>query len=253
MYLDELITKNKNYLNENDYYIWDYITRHKKECETISINELALKCNVSRSTILRFTKRLGLQGFSQFKVYLQLDNQGDKNQSDHLETFYSSYKNYMEYLMEKDFNSLVARLHRSPEIYACGTGSIQSSVTSELKRTFVSLGKFIYQIKLYEEIFVYEQIINPEDLVFMVSYSGENNKIIEFAKKLKTKGVYMVAITCSKNNQLNQICDEAMIVEVPKAAYGQGISHGGLVNYFLLIDFLTVKYLDYLENQGRQK
>ena len=249
MHLDELITKNKNYLNENDYHIWDYVSRHKKECETISINDLALKCNVSRTTILRFTQRIGLNGFAQFKVYLQLDNQSQTTSSDHLNTFYNSYKEYMETLMVKDFSPLIARLTTSVEIYACSTGSIQSSVTAELKRTFVALGKFIYQIKLYEEIAVYEQIINPEDFVFMVSYSGENEKIIEFAKKLKAKGAYMVAITCSKHNQLNQICDEALVVEVPKATYDQGVSHDGLVNYFLLIDFLTVKYLDHQERK----
>lgn len=252
MHLDELMNKNRNYLNENDYHIWDYVTRHKKECETISINELAKRCNVSRTTILRFTKRLGLQGFSQFKVYLQLDNQAPRTKSNHMDTFYSSYTNYMEYLMAKDFTNLIERLDSSVEIYACGTGSIQSSVTSELKRTFVGLGKFIYQIKLFEEISVYEQIIKPDDFVFMVSFSGENEKIIEFAKKLKAKGVYMVAITCSKSNQLSQICGEALIVEVPKASYANGVSHEGLVNYFLLIDFLTVKYLDHLENKGAQ-
>ncbi|MDD3027536.1 MAG: MurR/RpiR family transcriptional regulator [Erysipelotrichaceae bacterium] len=251
MYLDELMNKNSNYLNDNDYHIWDYVGKHKKECETISINDLALKCNVSRTTILRFTKRLGLQGFSQFKAYLQLDNQGVKTKSDNLDTFYSCYKDYMGYLMEKDFAPLLERLNSSVEIYACSTGSIQSSVTSELKRTFVGLGKFIYQIKLFEEISVYEQVITSDDFIFMVSYSGENEKIIEFAKKLKTKGVYMVAITCSKNNQLNQICDEALIVEVPVATYANGIRHDGMVNSFILIDFLTIKYLDHIQKRGQ--
>ena len=54
MKLEELINKNYRQLNENDLYIWNYINHHKKECEHLSIDELALRCNVSRSTILRF-------------------------------------------------------------------------------------------------------------------------------------------------------------------------------------------------------
>lgn len=41
MRLDELINCNYNKLNENDLLIWQYIQNHKKECCTISIEELA--------------------------------------------------------------------------------------------------------------------------------------------------------------------------------------------------------------------
>lgn len=54
MRLEELVNKNYQSLNENDLYIWNYIIHHRKECERLSIDDLASKCNVSRSTILRF-------------------------------------------------------------------------------------------------------------------------------------------------------------------------------------------------------
>ena len=33
MRLEELVNKNYQSLNENDLYIWNYIIRHRKECE----------------------------------------------------------------------------------------------------------------------------------------------------------------------------------------------------------------------------
>lgn len=75
MRLEELVNKNYQSLNENDLYIWNYIIRHRKECERLSIDDLASKCNVSRSTILRFSKRLGLKGYAELKVFLRIDNQ----------------------------------------------------------------------------------------------------------------------------------------------------------------------------------
>mgnify|MGYP000968047963 CR=1 FL=1 len=36
MRLEELINKNYNRLNENDLYIWQYISAHRKECEKLS-------------------------------------------------------------------------------------------------------------------------------------------------------------------------------------------------------------------------
>lgn len=249
MYLDELINKNKKYLSENDYYIWDYISHNRMKCENISINDLADACNVSRTTILRFAKRIGLSGFSQFKVYLQLDNNSRTNESATVAKFVSCYSDYMSYLSDKDFTEISRRLALAKEIYACATGSIQVSVASELKRNFVRLSKFIYPIRLYEEVAVYEEIMTLDDIIFMISYSGSNAKMIEFAKKLKTKGVYQVAITGTTTNELSKICDESIAVTLPMADYGNGVFHEGMANYFILIDFLTIKYLDYLKAQ----
>ena len=41
MRLETLIEENYDKLNENDLSIWNFILRHKKECQTMSIQELA--------------------------------------------------------------------------------------------------------------------------------------------------------------------------------------------------------------------
>ncbi|MFR2171057.1 MAG: MurR/RpiR family transcriptional regulator [Anaerostipes hadrus] len=56
MRLEELLNQYSDRLSENDLYIWDYVEKHKKQCENMTIEELARKCNVSRTTVLRFTK-----------------------------------------------------------------------------------------------------------------------------------------------------------------------------------------------------
>lgn len=67
MNLDELVNSNLQKLNPTDLIIWRYICAHKKACCYISIYELAAACNVSRTTILRFAKKLSLDGFSDLK------------------------------------------------------------------------------------------------------------------------------------------------------------------------------------------
>ena len=75
MHLEELVSKNYVNLKENDHYVWSYIMEHKKECEHLSIEELAKRCHVSRTTILRFAKRLGLKGYAELKVYIRMMNE----------------------------------------------------------------------------------------------------------------------------------------------------------------------------------
>ena len=69
MRLEEMIFLNYNKLNDTDLLIWKYITANKKHCSKMSINELAMKCNVSRATITRFVKKLDLKVSVSLKYY----------------------------------------------------------------------------------------------------------------------------------------------------------------------------------------
>ena len=59
MQLNELVNLHFDDLNESDLYIWNYINNHREVCKKITIEDLGTKCNVSRTTILRFSKKLG--------------------------------------------------------------------------------------------------------------------------------------------------------------------------------------------------
>ena len=50
----------------------------KNNVKNMTIEELARKCNVSRTTVLRFTKKLSLKGFGEFKVHLRMENDDKK-------------------------------------------------------------------------------------------------------------------------------------------------------------------------------
>lgn len=78
MRLEQLVNSNYSKLNDNDIYILRYILNNKEKCSTISINELAKLCNVSRTTVLRMVQKLGFDGYSEFKVYLKWQIEKEK-------------------------------------------------------------------------------------------------------------------------------------------------------------------------------
>ena len=71
MMLDEMVNSHYDQLNENDLYIWQYIYHHKSDCQKMSIQELARTCNVSHTSIIRFCKKIGLDGYSELKIHLK--------------------------------------------------------------------------------------------------------------------------------------------------------------------------------------
>lgn len=249
MRLEDLINENYDKLNENDHEIWDYINHHRKLCEQISIDELAKRCHVSRSTILRFSKRLGLKGYAEFKVHLRIDNAGSSSKQSGLAYVYENYKNYMDEIKEKDVTHILELISNAENAYVYGTGSIQNNVAMEIKRSFLFVDKLFFNITSANESYIYSDIINQNDVIIMISFSGENVKLIDFAKKLKTKGVPIISITATKNNTLSHMANEALYVEVPNLINPLGPRYEGLVNYFILVDFILVKYMDYHERK----
>lgn len=101
------------------------------------------------------------------------------------------------------------------------------------------------------ETYAYEEMMSEQDVVFMVSYSGQNKYILEFTKKLKTKNIPIISITAKKNNTLSQLADIPFYVEVPTIFNPLGPRHEGLVNYFILIDFILAKYIDFYERMDK--
>ena len=58
------------YLNPALRRIAQYLIDHPEDCKSITINDLAEKCQVAESTISRFVKEMGLTSFQQLKILL---------------------------------------------------------------------------------------------------------------------------------------------------------------------------------------
>lgn len=247
MHLEELINRNYAQLNENDHYIWNYISTHRKECERLPIEALALHCHVSRTTILRFSQRLGLKGYAELKVLLRMDNEASQELQTGVELVYDTYTKYMDEIKRRDYSAVIEYISKAKNAYVFGTGSIQNNVAAEIKRSFLIVGKLFFTITSANESYVFADIINPEDVIIMISFSGENMQVLEFARKLKARNVPIISITVSRNNTLSHMADEALFVDVPDICNPLGPRYQGLVSYFLLLDFILVKYIDFHE------
>ena len=152
MKIENLIEENYEKLNDNDIYIWNYILHHKKECRTMSIQELASKCNVSHTTILRFTHKLGLEGYSELKIHLKWEEKGE-NQFDpkEIDNTCKDIIMTMEELKNRDFNEMFRTIDNADKIYIYGSGAVQKDAAKELKRNMIFSNILVYVLEGKEE------------------------------------------------------------------------------------------------------
>ena len=152
MTLEELIEEHYEQLNENDLYIWQYIYHHKRECHKMSIQELAHACNVSHTSIIRFAKKLGLDGYSELKVYLKW-SLNKVSTFDHkvLPTCANEMKETIDYMETADFDQILQYIDEANRIFIYTTGELQHHVAQELKREFAYCKKIMHLIEYHFE------------------------------------------------------------------------------------------------------
>lgn len=253
MRLDELVNKYYKQLNENDLYIWNYISKHRKECETLAIDQLAYKCNVSRTTILRFAQKLSLKGYGELKVYLKLDNEKSKENINNVQIVCDTYNEAIKNIREKDCTEIFKVIDKAKTLYLYGIGMVQSSIKKEIKRTFLSAGKIFYDLSGYAEASAIADLATDEDLFIIVSMSGENQFLLDFAKNLKIRNVSIISITKLKDNSLAKLSDYSLYAYtalIPKIS--NNIDFESLTCYFILVEILFLKYMEY-ETQKKKK
>ena len=78
MNLEILITQSQKNLSEMDLDILTYVVKHQKEVQNANIIALANAVHVSKSSVLRMTKKLGFSGYTEFKYFLKQSNYDDK-------------------------------------------------------------------------------------------------------------------------------------------------------------------------------
>ncbi|MDR1656825.1 MAG: MurR/RpiR family transcriptional regulator [Deltaproteobacteria bacterium] len=239
-----------NRLSETDIQILNYIRHNKQACSRYTIEALAAKCNVSRTTILRFAQKLGFSGFSEMKVRLKLECEQSKKLPDNvLELVCGDYQKLTEDMLEKDCEDICRTLHVADKVFVYGTGASQTNVARELQRAFLSARRYMYLLEgTQHETGLVSDTIGENDAAIIISLTGESESGVQFAKALKLRGVDLISITKFKNNTLARLSDHNLYVNTSNvdSVFSQG--YETTAHFFIAVEMLLLKYLRYLQS-----
>lgn len=254
MDLYEIINKQYSLLSENDLIIWHYIDENKEKCIAGSIEQLAKACNFSKSSVVRFSQKLGFSGFSELKTYLKMSIDTTPviaSKSQNLDVLCDHYLHSIQKLKEEDFTDVFELMYQAHRIYLFGSGQVQYSACKELARIFCTEGIYLYPLDTTPNYEAMRRNVTPEDTVIVVSTSGESKEIIKFAKFLKLQGIRFISITKSQQNTLASISDFNIFFQSPK--YMLYHSKNKMIEstsiLFFLFEILSLKYQHFLEQR----
>ncbi|GAB6099610.1 MurR/RpiR family transcriptional regulator [Halanaerocella petrolearia] len=249
MRLQEVINNNYNKLNDSDLHILEYILNNKQECSDLGINDLAQKCNVSRTTIFRLAKKLGFKGYSEFKFHLKWEEkETDQGESDYITSLHKDIDKTIKLSKEKNFTEICKLLYDAQRIFIYSTGTAQTAVARELKRTFLVAYKHFHIIESYREFEVVLPSITKDDVVLFISLSGNTTSFQSCINEISMKGIPSISITSLSNNQLSHMTDHNLYVAASPVKYNNSNIYP-FSSFFILIERLFGEYIKYQKEQ----
>lgn len=250
MRIEELLNSRYDSFSENEKYICRYLTGHYRECTSETISRFAEKCSVSQTMLVRFAKKLGLSGYAELKARLKIEiEEKDISSEGLMEKVTQSYHKMMDELMKRDLSGIFEHLEHARRVYIYGSGASQTRAASETKRIFLPVKEMVH-IHGHDMCRAIQKIAVPEDLVILISLSGESKAIVELAKALRMSRVPTVSITRQKNNTLASLCEENLYINSIQMPVEYDLEYEIATPYFILIEFLYLSYRNYLSGKS---
>jgi DNA-binding MurR/RpiR family transcriptional regulator len=238
-----------------EYELYNYIMKNSREVTYMRIRELANETHVSTTTILRFCKKLGFDGFTEFKV--QLKNYLAEEETYRLNNTYTTVSDFVERTLSANYESKIKEIAevvaKAKIVIFIGAGT--SGVIAEYgARFFSGLKKFSLHIK--DPYFpIYSHYIT-DSVTIVLSVSGESKSTMEKLDRLKQDGSIIVSLTNHSDSSLAKMSDYNLAYYITTEYLGN-VNLTTQIPVMFLIERLGKETFDYMQsslidrNEGR--
>ncbi|RDY29367.1 MurR/RpiR family transcriptional regulator [Romboutsia weinsteinii] len=248
MKIEELINKHYSNLNQNDLHILKYILNNKKSCYNLGINALADKCNVSRTTVLRLAQKLGLSGYSEFKVFLKWEEREScENDSGYVEALSGGIDKTIKHNKDKQLRDICELIYKKERIFIYTTGRAQQICAEELKRMFLFTHKYFNLISGVPELEALIPNLTSRDLVIIISFSGNTPNLDSHVNQLVVRGIDFVSMTRLDNNKLASMTPYNLYGVSSSMRLKSGVLYESTMFFYTISEVLFYHYNQYLK------
>lgn len=202
-------------LSPNEQSIMTYVVKNMPTVKNMSIRDLANTCFVSTTTIFRFVKKLGYEGYSEFiKAIVETEAESRKIHIPSIvekENYSDSYlKNIIEavkVITDEKYEKFESIMSRNPDIYIIAEG-LSREVGHYFLRLLTTVGfNAFFPRESYEKNNALKKI-KRDDVVLVLSYTGDNESVIHEIEKIFTIATpTLISFTRADNNAIQNMSD----------------------------------------------
>ena len=235
-----------------------HILAHPDDLLTCSIHALAEQTYSSPATILRLCRKLGFDGYKDFRQSViyelalrkqsQEEEQKEITQHDSLEQMVqkitykniNSLKDSCQLIDVADIQTAVDMIERSQVVYLFGIGS-SLCVAHDLYLKFLRLGKACVLNDDWHGQLLQARNATAQDAAIILSYSGQTVEVISCMKEMHENNVPMVSITRYGASPVTQLSSLCLYVAANESLFRSG-AMSSRISQLNLIDILYTEF-----------
>lgn len=208
-------SKRLDRLSNTERNIFNFVIKNLHQVKDMSIRTLASECFVSTTTLFRFVKKLGFEGYNDFIAAIR-ETEADSRRITIPEVvlgkeYQTSYlKNITEAVQviteekKETFNQIMSRY---PKIYILAQG-LSRDVGWYFYRMLTTCG---YEVEFPEQEFQFKAIlrrVKRDDVLLVLSFTGSNETVIRQIEEIFAIATpTIISITRADNNVIQNMSD----------------------------------------------
>lgn len=247
MTLRERVNTYYDRLTDSDLHILNYILKEDLQFDDLTIDAFSKMSSSSNATVYRLIKKLGFDGYSEFKYAMIQENKQDPVvlSIDYKQVILENIRVTLEGVNQDSLNELLQAIHTADERYVFGTGWKQAKLLELFSNDMFTYHKPFINIQALNDFDRIARRIQPNSLVIVSSLSGNTESVAEIMQYLTLKGVTTVSLT---SYGLNEIAQSSKL----RFYFNDDSIHSSLMPWpgltlKALLDYFVYSYLDLLK------
>lgn len=234
--MESILTKIHNLypqMGRSEKKIADWITKNFQDILPLSINQLAKLCDCGEATIVRFSHRLGLQGYQALKLKIAQESTnmasgglvGVEKDDTCFEIFEKRINDIAVALDNTRFSLNAEALEKAAKsiiaarrIVIFGLGS-SSSVAADAQHKFMRAGLNAIAYSDNHMQAIAATHLTKDDVAIGISHSGASTDVVDALRIAKESGATTIGVTNYGNSPIIKVCDTVLFTKSEETKY----------------------------------
>ena len=241
-----------NEMGKSEKRVADWLFSHSGEVLPYTISDLASKSGSSEATIVRFSKRLGCNGYQQLKIILAQESEKKVisptiTESDDCFSIFEKVCNDAYMSLERTKKTLSASamtkaaemLSSAGRVVLIGLGtsaSVAEDASNKLLRAGCNSASYA---DTHMQMIAVSQL-KPGDVVVGISQSGASKDIVEALKLARHHGASTIALTSKERSPIARQSDVVLLTDTEETRHST-LGLNSHISRLIVVDALCYK------------
>lgn len=237
-----------------------YIIENPQELLSMSVQELAAKLDTSSASLVRFSKMLGLKGFTDLKQRVSAglskisntDSLKEIDKGDSVAEIKKKVLIRMDYMVQqvnkvldnKQVERAAQLIRKSEYVFSFGLGA-SSLAAQDISQKFSRIGKqavFNTDITL---IATSMTLLKNKSCLIAVSNSGETTEVVKICNLAESLGIPVIGITQQINSK---VASKSQIILTPSSGEKIPVRTAATMSLMAQLYVVDILFYDYVAN-----